>query len=223
MTQEYDQNIAGALVGAISELEDPHMDARNPHFKNRYATLKSCLDTVRPALARHGLVLMQFAMPSPNGGDRLVTRILHESGGFMEDEGISLVGADNMQKLGSAISYARRYGLLAILGLVGDPDDDAEIASAPTTHRPPMAKPKPMPVPVVADDIPFDKSDEREDLIAWSNDAKQNLGRIKNTAELRSWATLNGDTLNRLNDEEPDAAKALSAAFQTRKKELNNA
>ena len=108
MTQEYDQNIAGALVGAISELEDPHMDARNPHFKNRYATLKSCLDTVRPALARHGLVLMQFVMPSANGGDRLVTRILHDSGGFMEDEGISLVGADNMQKLGSAISYIDR-------------------------------------------------------------------------------------------------------------------
>ena len=223
MTQEYDVNIAGALVGAISELEDPYMDAQNPHFKNHYATLKSCLDTVRPTLARHGLVLMQFVMPSANGGDRLVTRILHESGGFMEDEGISLVGADNMQKLGSAISYARRYGLLAILGLVGDPDDDAEVASAPPPHRPPLAKPKPMPVPVVADDIPFDKSDEREDLIAWSNDAKQNLGRIKNTAELRSWATLNDKTLDRLEEDEPDAHKALSAAFQNRKKELNNA
>ena len=215
---DYDTNIAAALVGAISELEDPHMDARNPHFKNRYATLKSCLDTVRPALARHGLVLMQFVMPSSNGGDRLVTRLLHESGGFMEDEGITLVGADNMQKLGSAISYARRYGLLAILGLVGDPDDDAEIASAPTA--PPKAKPTP--VPVVSDDIPFDKSDEREDLIAWSNDAKANIGRIRNTAELRSWATVNSETLDRLETDEPDAHKALSAAFQNRKKELNN-
>ena len=215
---DYDTNIAGALVGAISELQDPFMDAQNPHFKNHYATLKSCLDTVRPTLARHGLVLMQFVMPSSNGGDRLVTRILHESGGFMEDEGITLVGADNMQKLGSAISYARRYGLLAILGLVGDPDDDAEIASAPAA--PPKAKPTP--VPVVADDIPFDKSDEREDLIAWSNDAKANIGRIRNTAELRSWATVNSETLDRLATDEPDAHKALSVAFQNRKKELNN-
>ena len=218
MSDEYDTNIAAALVGAISELQDPFMDAQNPHFKNHYATLKSCLDTVRPTLARHGLVLMQFVMPSANGGDRLVTRLLHESGGFMEDEGISLVGADNMQKLGSAISYARRYGLLAILGLVGDPDDDAEIASAPAA--PPKAKPTP--VPIVADDIPFDKSDEREDLIAWSNDAKANIGRIRNTAELRSWATVNSETLDRLETDEPDAHKALSVAFQNRKKELNN-
>tara|TARA_R100001594_G_scaffold17957_1_gene36153 strand:- start:1571 stop:2230 length:660 start_codon:yes stop_codon:yes gene_type:complete len=219
MSDEYDTNIAAALVGAISELQDPFMDAQNPHFKNHYATLKSCLDTVRPTLARHGLVLMQFVMPSANGGDRLVTRLLHESGGFMEDEGISLVGADNMQKLGSAISYARRYGLLAILGLVGDPDDDAEIASAPAA--PPQLKPTP--VPIVADDIPFDKSDEREDLIAWSNDAKANIGRIRNTAELRSWATVNSETLDRLETDEPDAHKALSVAFQNRKKELNNA
>jgi|TARA_R110000737_G_scaffold309335_2_gene317608 hypothetical protein len=219
----YDANIAGALVGAISELDDPPMDAVNPHFKNKYATLKSCLDTVRPALARHGLVMMQFVMPSANGGDRLVTRILHESGGFMEDEGISLVGADNMQKLGSAISYARRYGLLAILGLVGDPDDDAEVASAAPPHRPPLAKPKPVPVPVVADDIPFDKSDEREDLIVWSNDAKKSLWRIKNTAELKSWATLNKETLSNLQIQEPDAAKALLVVFENRKRELNNA
>ena len=77
-------------------------------------------------------------------------------------------------------------------------------------------------MPVVADDIPFDKSDERLDLIAWSNDAKANIGRIRNTAELRSWATVNSETLDRLETDEPDAHKALSAAFQNRKKELNN-
>ena len=217
----YDTEISSAVVGAISELQDPHMDAQNPHFKNHYATLKSCLDTVRPTLARHGLVVMQFVMPSATGGDRLVTRILHESGQFIEDEGISLVGADNMQKLGSAISYARRYGLLATLGLVGDPDDDAEIASAPPVRQAP--KLKAVPVPVVSDDIPLDAADEQEDLIAWSNDAKKNLGRIKNTAELRSWATVNRETLDRLQEDEPDAAKGLLAAFENRKKELNNA
>lgn len=217
----YDQAIATAMVGAMSELSDPPMDSKNPHFRNRYASLKSCLDTVRPALARHGLVLSQFVVSSPSGHDRLVTRLLHESGQFVEDEGISLVGADNMQKLGSAMSYARRYGLLAVLGLVGDPDDDAEIASAPTA---PAAPPqvKPTPVPVVADDIPFDKSDEREDLVAWASDATANISRIRNTAELKSWAGVNKDTLDRLQAEQPEAAQALLTAFTNRKKELNN-
>jgi len=214
----YDKEIASAMVGAMSELTDPPMDSKNPHFRNRYASLKSCLDTVRPVLARHGLVLSQFVVSSENGADRLVTRLLHQSGQFVEDEGISLVGADNMQKLGSAMSYGRRYGLLSVLGLVGDPDDDAEIASL----RVP-APVKPIPVPVVADDIPLTADDEREDLNAWAADAKANLSRIRNVAELKSWAGVNKETLDKLQASSPADAKDLLTTFNNRKKELNNA
>ena len=212
----YDKEIASAMVGAMSELTDPPMDSKNPHFRNRYASLKSCLDTVRPVLARHGLVLSQFVVSSENGADRLVTRLLHQSGQFVEDEGISLVGSDNMQKLGSAMSYGRRYGLLSVLGLVGDPDDDAEIASLP-------APAKPIPVPVVADDIPLTADDEREDLTAWAADARANLSRIRNVAELKSWAGVNKETLDKLQASSPAEAKNLLTTFNNRKKELNNA
>ena len=214
----YDKEIASAMVGAMSELTDPPMDSKNPHFRNRYASLKSCLDTVRPVLARHGLVLSQFVVSSENGADRLVTRLLHQSGQFVEDEGISLVGSDNMQKLGSAMSYGRRYGLLSVLGLVGDPDDDAEIASVPVP-----APVKPIPVPVVADDIPLTADDEREDLNAWAADAKANLSRIRNVAELKSWAGVNKETLDKLQASSPAEAKNLLTTFNNRKKELNNA
>ena len=212
----YDKEIASAMVGAMSELTDPPMDSKNPHFRNRYASLKSCLDTVRPVLARHGLVLSQFVVSSENGADRLVTRLLHQSGQFVEDEGISLVGSDNMQKLGSAMSYGRRYGLLSVLGLVGDPDDDAEIASLP-------APAKPIPVPVVADDIPLTADDEREDLTAWAADARANLSRIRNVAELKSWAGVNKETLDKLQASSLAEAKNLLTTFNNRKKELNNA
>ena len=212
----YDKEIASAMVGAMSELTDPPMDSKNPHFRNRYASLKSCLDTVRPVLARHGLVLSQFVVSSENGADRLVTRLLHQSGQFVEDEGISLVGSDNMQKLGSAMSYGRRYGLLSVLGLVGDPDDDAEIASLP-------APAKPLPVPVVSDDIPLTADDEREDLNAWAADARANLSRIRNVAELKSWAGVNKETLDKLQASSPAEAKNLLTTFNNRKKELNNA
>ena len=214
----YDKEIASAMVGAMSELTDPPMDSKNPHFRNRYASLKSCLDTVRPVLARHGLVLSQFVVSSENGADRLVTRLLHQSGQFVEDEGISLVGSDNMQKLGSAMSYGRRYGLLSVLGLVGDPDDDAEIASLPAP-----APVKPIPVPVVADDIPLTADDEREDLNAWAADARANLSRIRNVAELKSWAGVNKETLDKLQASSPAEAKNLLTTFNNRKKELNNA
>jgi hypothetical protein len=214
----YDKEIASAMVGAMSELTDPPMDSKNPHFRNRYASLKSCLDTVRPVLARHGLVLSQFVVSSETGADRLVTRLLHQSGQFVEDEGISLVGADNMQKLGSAMSYGRRYGLLSVLGLVGDPDDDAEIASVPVP-----APVKPIPVPVVSDDIPLTADDEREDLTAWAADARANLSRIRNVAELKSWAGVNKETLDKLQASSPADAKDLLTTFNNRKKELNNA
>ena len=214
----YDKEIASAMVGAMSELTDPPMDSKNPHFRNRYASLKSCLDTVRPVLARHGLVLSQFVVSSENGADRLVTRLLHQSGQFVEDEGSSLVGSVNMQKLGSAMSYGRRYGLLSVLGLVGDPDDDAEIASLPAP-----APVKPIPVPVVADDIPLTADDEREDLNAWAADARANLSRIRNVAELKSWAGVNKETLDKLQASSPAEAKNLLTTFNNRKKELNNA
>ena len=214
----YDKEIASAMVGAMSELTDPPMDSKTPHFRNRYASLKSCLDTVRPVLARHGLVLSQFVVSSENGADRLVTRLLHQSGQFVEDEGISLVGSDNMQKLGSAMSYGSRYGLLSVLGLVGDPDDDAESAALPTP-----APAKPLPVPVVSDDIPLTADDEREDLTAWAADAKANLSRIRNVAELKSWAGVNKETLDKLQASSPAEAKNLLTTFNNRKKELNNA
>jgi len=214
----YDTNLATALVAAMSEIDDPVMDAENPHFKNRYASLKSCLDAVRSVLANHGLFVTQSVIAGGDGKDRLVTRVMHESGQFMEDEGITLIGADTMQKYGSAVTYARRYGLCNLLGIVGDPDDDAEIASAP--NKKPSAKPaqvvqlKP---PTTAPAKP------KLDLESWAVDAAENLSRIRNTAELKSWSSLNRSTLDHLETALPDTHHGLLTIFNKRKRELNNA
>lgn len=212
----YDTNLATALVAAMSEIEDPVMDAKNPHFKNRYASLKSCLDAVRPVLARHGLIVSQSVVAGGDGKDRLVTRVMHESGQFMEDEGITLIGADTMQKYGSAVTYARRYGLCNLLGIVGDPDDDAEIASAPDKKQ--AAKE----AQVVQLKPPSAPTKPKLDLKSWCIDAAENLSRIRNTAELKTWSSLNKSTLDDLQTAMPHEAHGLLTIFNNRKRELNN-
>ena len=213
----YDTNLATALVAAMSEIQDPVMDAENPHFKNRYASLKSCLDAVRSALANHGLFVTQSVIAGGDGKDRLVTRVMHESGQFMEDEGITLIGADTMQKYGSAVTYARRYGLCNLLGIVGYPDDDAEIASAPDKKQ--AAKP----AQVVQLKPPSGPAKPKLDLESWAIDAAENLSRIRNTAELKTWSSLNRSTLDHLQAAMPDTHHVLLTIFNKRKRELNNA
>ena len=78
-------------------------------------------------------------------------------------------------------------------------------------------------MPVVADDIPLTADDEREDLTAWAADARANLSRIRNVAELKSWAGVNKETLDKLQASSPAEAKNLLTTFNNRKKELNNA
>jgi hypothetical protein len=212
----YDSDLASALVAAIGEMSDPAMTGLNPHFHNKYATLKDCLDKVRPVLAAHGLMLTQSVIAGGDGNDRLVTRVMHKTGQFIEDEGIALVGADNMQKYGSAVTYARRYGLCNLLGIVGDPDDDAEIASAPDKKQ--AAKP----AQVVQLNPPTAPAKPKLDLESWAVDAAENLSRIRNTAELKSWSSLNKSTLDHLETALPDTHHGLLTIFNKRKRELNN-
>lgn len=211
----YDTDLASALVAAIGEMTDPAMTGTNPHFGNKYATLKDCLDKVRPVLAQHGLMLTQSVIAG-DGNDRLVTRVMHKTGQFIEDEGIALVGADNMQKYGSAVTYARRYGLCNLLGIVGDPDDDAEIASS--SDKKPSAKP----AQVVQLKPPTAPAKPKLDLESWAVDAAENLSRIRNTAELKSWSSLNRSTLDHLEAALPDTHHGLLTIFNNRKRELNN-
>jgi hypothetical protein len=126
-----EQNItelATALVAAQAEMPVAKFDATNPHFRNKYATLQCMVETARPVLAKHGLAIIQGVV-----GNQLITRILHTSGGwFITSEMDLRVDKDNMQGLGSAITYARRYSFAAAIGMVSDEDDDGEMASKPS-------------------------------------------------------------------------------------------
>jgi len=132
--------LATALCKAQSQIEGAKKDSTNPHFKNKYADLGSVWDACRKALADNGLSVVQFGTLTADGNAGLTTRLLHESGDYIDGTIPLLNGKGDMQGLGSALTYARRYGLAAMVG-VSPEDDDGNAATA---------KAEPKAVPVVA-------------------------------------------------------------------------
>ena len=122
--------LAAALAKAQGQMSGASKDSSNPFFKSKYADLHSVWEACRKPLSENGLAVVQL----PNR-DVLTTVLMHESGEYISSE-IPILAKDNSpQALGSAISYARRYALAAIVG-VYQVDDDAEAAqSRPISGR----------------------------------------------------------------------------------------
>jgi hypothetical protein len=117
--------LASALIKAQAEFSVVPKDSVNPFFKSTYAALPDVMASVIPVLNRHGLGVSQFV----SDDNTLTTYLLHESGQFISHTAnLNLAKADP-QGAGSAITYMRRYALMACLGVVADVDDDGNSAS----------------------------------------------------------------------------------------------
>lgn len=104
-------------------------NAINPHFGNRYISLESLMEQVLPILQENDLLLTQ-APTEIDGGPALLTRFTHVPSGESAEATMPLIlDRQNAQGFGSALTYARRYALMAWLSLVADEDDDANSAS----------------------------------------------------------------------------------------------
>lgn len=128
MTSHNIGKLSEALSKAQAEMQHAIKDSTNPHFKSSYADLASVLDAIRPALTKHGLCITQ-TMKTEAGTHFLVTTLMHTSGEFIEGSIPLLIEKNNMQGMGSAITYARRYGLAAMVG-IHQADDDGNEASS---------------------------------------------------------------------------------------------
>jgi len=118
-----------ALAKAQSEFPLIKKTENNPFFKSKYAGLASILEVVLPILHKNGLYLSQSPI---NDGDRVgvCTDIIHaESGESLESRFTLSLAKNDPQGAGSAITYARRYALVSMLGLNIDEDDDGNEAS----------------------------------------------------------------------------------------------
>lgn len=117
-----------ALSKAQGEIANPAFDSINPHFRNKYASLAAIRNAITPALTKHGISVSQDVSMS-NGVVSCTTRVMHSSGGEVSYGPLSIpVTKPDAQGVGSAITYARRYQLQAVFNIVGDDDDDANIA-----------------------------------------------------------------------------------------------
>jgi hypothetical protein len=115
--------IAAALVKAQSEMGNATKESKNPFFKSSYANLNSVREATLPALNRNGIAVLQ-----PVNGDVVTTILLHESGEQLtSNTKIVCAKQNDPQAYGSAVSYARRYGLQSMV-CIGAEDDDAETA-----------------------------------------------------------------------------------------------
>ncbi len=130
MTTAKSSTLAQALVAAQAEMPAVEPDAVNPHFKSKFVSLDHLIAKTRPVLNKHGLAITQ-APTHIDGNPALATTIYHESGESATDTMPLLLGGSDMQKLGAALTYARRYAWAAALGISSDEDDDGNAAVAP--------------------------------------------------------------------------------------------
>lgn len=115
--------ISAAIVAMQAELVPVKRDSENPYFKSKYADLCSCMEHIKPILAKHNLALIQTPEQGIPGQVRVDTVVIHSSGEWIACSAVSAPKDMLPQSVGSAITYLRRYGL-SIIGLVTDDDDD---------------------------------------------------------------------------------------------------
>lgn len=128
MEPMYQSNEIGELAAALAAAQSEFtfaVTAATGGMKNKYATLQNVLEAIRQGLTANGIAVIQAPMPAQNG-IMLRTTLAHKSGQWMASE-ISLPNdrMGGIQGMGSALTYARRYALAAMVGIAQDDDDGA--------------------------------------------------------------------------------------------------
>ena len=155
--------LAKAMVKVQQALTPACKDAENPFVKNRYATLNSVIEACRDALISQSVWVSQYPVSAEPNHLGLVTKLVHaDSGQWQSSMMVMPLPKNDPQGYGSALTYARRYGLATLVGLVSELDDDGEAAvhhrskqnKAPERRSSPTNPPPNNPPPQTADGLP---------------------------------------------------------------------
>ena len=162
--------IAGAIVKAQMAFGPALKTAQNPHFKSRYADLSACVEAVIEALNANGIALIQRTLPCESGVT-VETVFLHTSGETMSSGPLHVPASKNdPQGYGSALTYARRYSLMAACGIAPEDDDGNAAATKPVTYKAPAK-----PTPRITDEAPKDSNGQRSAKAAVATNEEEAL------------------------------------------------
>ncbi|WP_020585436.1 ERF family protein [Desulfobacter curvatus] len=121
-------DLAKTMIQVQQALTPALKDSINDYTNSSYASLKSVMDVCWAALLEHGIWMTQYPVSVEKGHLGLVTKVVHVATGQWQCSLIEMpLSKNDPQGYGSAITYARRYGLSALLGIITE-DDDAESA-----------------------------------------------------------------------------------------------
>ena len=136
------KQIASALVKAQKEFGPALKSSTNPHYRSRYADLAACIEAVIGSLNNQGIYLMQLT-EEHEGGVKVSTVFIHESGEQMSGGSLFMPATkQDAQGFGSALSYARRYSLMAACGIAPEDDDGNQATKTAPVAAPPKPTPK---------------------------------------------------------------------------------
>jgi hypothetical protein len=186
------QNVAAALVKAQRAFGPALKTNTNPHFKSKYADLAACVEAVIDALNANGIALIQRNVETESGVC-VETVFVHESGEMLSSGPLHVPSAkQDPQGYGSALTYARRYSLMAACGIA--PEDDDGNAAAKAKHE--------------------------QQRRAWLNARKAEIASAKNGAELKKVMTAAVDMVRSQGDQEAEDElnEAYAAKVATAKK-----
>ena len=205
-------NIAAALAKAQAEMGKAIKESANPAFRSKYADLGNVMDACLPALNKHNIAVIQPIVSDVDG--RFVKTILiHESGETLECAVPLIVGKNDMQGLGSAITYGRRYGLMSMAGIA--PEDDDGNAAAKNVQSSAISQARD---DGVLDGLPENAS-PREKAEAYAKAICADFSGKGVKALDRSWDNWQKH-IAKLQDAYPDLWSSVVDAFETRKNEL---
>lgn len=140
--------LAAALAKAQGVMGAAHKDSNNPFFKSKYADLASVIDAIKAPFSSNGLSFVQCT-DFDDAAVIVETVLMHSSGEWISGRLRMMPVKNDPQGIGSCVTYAKRYGLQAMVGVPSD-DDDGEAATRSASPNRPQAVPMPQKVKAAA-------------------------------------------------------------------------
>ena len=215
------KQIAEALVKAQKGFSPALKQSNNPHFRSKYADLATCVEAVIDALNNNGIALMQMTHECQDGVT-VETVFIHASGELLSAGKLHVPAVKHdAQGYGSALTYARRYSLMAACGIAPEDDDgNAAVKTPPrggviSAPQQPAPDPKPEPKPQEVVKGTAEVVDFAMQIFTTF------LPEAKSEKELNTFWKENIATVNQIKSADETKYVELLGAFKKRKDEIN--